>query len=86
MTTRLRTIAEPFVVALPEIHLRKPGDPKARGRPQQRRRTRRPTGIPRVTRWARTVRGHPPGRTHYCSVFRNGAAIERALLSVKGCQ
>ena len=44
MTARLRTIAEPFVVALPEIHLRKPGDPKARGRPQQRRRTRRAEG------------------------------------------
>jgi hypothetical protein len=35
----------PVITAgLPEVHQRKPGDPEARGRPQQRRRTRRADG------------------------------------------
>jgi hypothetical protein len=31
-----------------------------------------PTGVPPRTRCPRTVRGHPQGRTQFCSVFRNG--------------
>ena len=62
MTTRLRLIAEPFVVALPEIHLRKLGDPKARGRPQQRRRTRRADGNPAGDQVGQDRSGPPAGQ------------------------
>ena len=62
MTARLRTIAEPFVVALPEIHLRKPGDPKARGRPQQRRRTQPADGNLPGDQAAQDRSGPPTGQ------------------------
>ena len=47
---------------LPEIHLRKPGDPKARGRPQQRRRTRRADGNPSGDQVAQDRSGPPAGQ------------------------
>ena len=47
---------------LPEIHLRKPGDPKARGRPQQRRRTRRADGNPAGDQVGQDRSGPPAGQ------------------------
>ena len=47
---------------LPEIHLRKPGDPKARGRLQQRRRTRRAEGNPAGDQVGQDRSGPPAGQ------------------------
>jgi hypothetical protein len=47
---------------LPEVHQRKPGDPKARGRPQQRRRTRRADGHLPGDQVAQDRSGPPAGQ------------------------
>ena len=47
---------------LPEIHQRKPGDPETRGRPQQRRRTRRADGNPPGDQVAQDRSGPPTGQ------------------------
>jgi IS605 OrfB family transposase len=71
--TNLAVRPTPAGAGLSGPRTRKPGNRKARGQSHPRRRTRTADRAPRATRRPRTVRGRPPGRTHSCSVIRNGA-------------
>src|SRR5205807_832412 len=49
-----------------------PGSPRPEGGRTGGLRPNRLKGMPWATRWLKTVWGLPPGKTHHCSVFRNG--------------
>src|SRR5215207_5325642 len=66
----------------PVCPAREPGSPGTARPEGSRTRGRgpdRPTDHPQATRRPKTVRGRPPGRTHSCSVARNGPGPGSAL-------